>query len=232
MVWTPSTRAQHDRSWLRYASDMTDEEWALLEPLMPQQPERGRKRRVNLRNVLEGIFYVLQSGCAWRLIPKEFPPISTVHGYFRRFIKEGIWDRIMGLLHEQVREKAGRTANRPTRLSTASLSKQVRTPVATRVLTRARKSKGVNATSLSIRSALSCRPMFILPIFRIAMVAQASLTSWRNIFRSSSPSAATANMPGPSRSAAARGTWISSSAIRPNLKFFRSAGLSNAPLPG
>ena len=75
---------------------------------MPARRSRGRRRSVSLREVLEGVFYVLQSGCAWRLIPKEFPPKSTVHGYFQRFIKEGIWDQIMGCLHEKMREKVGR----------------------------------------------------------------------------------------------------------------------------
>ena len=83
-------------------------EWSLLAPLFPAQPLRGRKRSVDMRVVMEGIFYVLQSGCAWRLIPKEFPPKSTEHGYFRRFVAEGLWDRMMTVLHEQAREKEGR----------------------------------------------------------------------------------------------------------------------------
>ena len=83
MVWTPFTRADHDRSGLRYASDTTDEEWRLIEPLMPLQPARGRPRRTDLRAVIDAIFYLLQSGCQWGLLPKEFPPKSTVHHYFK-----------------------------------------------------------------------------------------------------------------------------------------------------
>jgi len=110
MVWTPFTRTQHDRSSLRYASDLTDAEWALIEPFMPPQPKRGRKRETDFREVVAGIFYVLQSGCAWHLIPKEFPPKSTVYGYFRQFLQAGLWEQIMAVLHAQMREKEGRDA--------------------------------------------------------------------------------------------------------------------------
>ncbi|MEM1192868.1 MAG: IS5 family transposase [Pseudomonadota bacterium] len=107
MVWNPFTRAQHDRSRLRYASDLTDAEWRLLEPLMQPQSPLGRRRRTNMRDVMAGIFYVLQSGCAWHLIPKDFPPKSTVYRYFQYFIQEGLWDQIMGILHARLREQEG-----------------------------------------------------------------------------------------------------------------------------
>ena len=87
MAWTPFTRADHDRSALRYTSDMTDKEFARISPLLPAQPRRGRKRRTDLRSVIDAIFYVLQSGCAWANLPKDFPPKSTVYGYFRRFLE-------------------------------------------------------------------------------------------------------------------------------------------------
>ena len=85
MAWTPFTRANHDRSRLRYASDTTYEEWSVIEPLMPPQPSRGRKRQTDLRAVVDAVFYLLQSGCQWGLLPKDFPPKSTVHYYFKLF---------------------------------------------------------------------------------------------------------------------------------------------------
>ena len=79
MVWTPFTRADHDRSALRYASDTTEGAWRVIAPLMPPQPARGRHRRTDLRAVVDAIFYLLQTGCQWGLLPKGFPPKSTAH---------------------------------------------------------------------------------------------------------------------------------------------------------
>lgn len=108
MAWTPFTRADHDRSGLRYTSDMTDREFARISPLLPAQPRRGRKRRRDLRSVLDAIFYVLQSGCAWANLPKDFPPKSTVYGYFRRFLEDGTWSRIHEALYADCRARKGR----------------------------------------------------------------------------------------------------------------------------
>lgn len=82
MAWTPFTRRHHDRSRMRYASDLTDREWSMIEPFMPLQPRRGRWRKTSLRAVMDPIFYLLQSGCQWALLPHEFPPKSTAHHYF------------------------------------------------------------------------------------------------------------------------------------------------------
>jgi transposase len=103
MAWTPFTRAEHDRSALRYSSDMRDGEYARILPLLPGQPRRGRKRRTDLRAVVDAIFYVLQSGCAWANLPKDFPPKSTVYGYFRRFLEDGTWNRIHAALYADCR---------------------------------------------------------------------------------------------------------------------------------
>jgi len=108
MAWTPFTRADHDRSALRYTSDMTDEEFARISPLLPAQPRRGRKRRTDLGSVIDAIFYVLQSGCAWANLPKDFPPKSTVYGYFRRFVEDGTWARIHDALYVETRDLEGR----------------------------------------------------------------------------------------------------------------------------
>ena len=108
MVWTPFTRANHDRSALRYASDLTEREWRLIAPFMPLQPARGRKRSTDLRCVVDAIFYLLQSGCQWSLLPKDFPPKSTVHHYFKRFRLDGTWASIHDGLYCQTRDLEGR----------------------------------------------------------------------------------------------------------------------------
>jgi len=108
MAWTPFTRADHDRSALRYTSDLTDREFAWIAPLLPGRPRRGRKRRVDMRGVIDGIFYVLQNGCAWANLPRDFPPKSTVYSYFRRFIEDGTWACIHDALYVACRELEGR----------------------------------------------------------------------------------------------------------------------------
>ncbi len=81
-MWTEITRRQYERSGLRYASDMTDEEWNLIMPLLPPVKRLGRPRTTNLREVLNAILYMARTGCQWRMVPKEFPPRSTVQRYF------------------------------------------------------------------------------------------------------------------------------------------------------
>ena len=93
-----------------YPSDLTDAEWAILEPLIPAEKPGGRPREVEMRAVLNGIFYVLRAGCAWRMIPRDYPPKSTVYSYFARFRNEGVWEQIMARLRERCRIQAGREA--------------------------------------------------------------------------------------------------------------------------
>ena len=108
MAWTPFTRRHHDRSGMRYASDLTDREWSMIEPFMPSQPERGRRRKTSLRAVMDAVFYLLQSGCQWALLPHDFPPKSTVHHYFKRFCRDGTWRRIHDALYCRTRQLEGR----------------------------------------------------------------------------------------------------------------------------
>jgi putative transposase len=110
MPWTRTTRLQHRREGLRYASDLTDAEWSLIAPLMPARRRLGRPRRVSLRVVLDAIFYMLATGCQWRALPKEFPPRSTVQGYFYLWRDIRLWGRIIRVLREGVREGLGRKA--------------------------------------------------------------------------------------------------------------------------
>ena len=87
---------------------MTDREFALILPHLPDQPRRGRKRRTDLRAVVDGIFYVLQNGCPWANLPTDFPPKGTVYGYFRRFLEDGTWARIHDALYMDCRDLEGR----------------------------------------------------------------------------------------------------------------------------
>lgn len=93
-----------------YPSDLTDPEWILLEPLIPPAKPGGRRRTVDMREVVNGICYVLRSGCAWRMLPHEFPPWSTVYGYFNQWRTDGIWEQMNDVLREAVRLEAGREA--------------------------------------------------------------------------------------------------------------------------
>ncbi len=107
MVWTPFTRSIHFRKSSRYASDLTDVEWGLIAPFMPQQPHFGRRRSTCLRAVVDAIFYLLQTGCQWRMLPTDFPPCSTVYHYFKRFSHDGTWADIHDVLYCQTREAEG-----------------------------------------------------------------------------------------------------------------------------
>jgi len=108
MSWTEITRAQYRRDGLRYASDMTDVEWELIEPLMPARCRRGRPRTISLRVILNAILYIAASGCQWRALPKDFPPCSTVQYYFYKWRGSGLWRSINDVLVRRMRERQGR----------------------------------------------------------------------------------------------------------------------------
>lgn len=110
-MWTVENRARYNRDRLRYPSDLTDEEWALIEPLIPPGKSGGGKRRVNMREVVNGLMYVLSTGCQWRAIPKDLPPRSTVYDYFDLWSWDRTLDRIHHALYVACREKAGREAS-------------------------------------------------------------------------------------------------------------------------
>lgn len=111
MAWTEITRPKYQRDGLRYASDTTDEEWDVIEAHLPPPADCGRKRRTRLRDVVDAIFYIAQTGCQWRLLPKDLPPYTTVQRYFYAWRDNGLWQTINHLLLMQVREAAGREAS-------------------------------------------------------------------------------------------------------------------------
>jgi transposase len=99
MTWTETTRRQYRRDGLRYASNLTDAEWALIAPLMPSPASVGRPRKTDLRRVTEAILYMASTGCQWRQIPREFPPYSTVQGYFYGWSRAGTFAQINHVEH-------------------------------------------------------------------------------------------------------------------------------------
>jgi putative transposase len=111
MAWTEVTRRQYRREGLRYASDMTEGEWALVAPFLPAASHIGRPRTVALRTIVNAILYMASTGCQWRQIPREFAPYSTVQGYFYRWSWDGTWERISHVLVVASREASGREAS-------------------------------------------------------------------------------------------------------------------------
>ena len=110
-MWTPRNRARYDRSKLRYPSDLTDEEWSLVEPLIPLGKPGGGKRTVNMREVVNGLMYILSTGCQWRAMPKDLPPKSTVYDYFDLWTYDGTLDCVHHALYQQCREQGQREAS-------------------------------------------------------------------------------------------------------------------------
>ena len=110
-MWTVENRTRYNRDHLRYPSDLSDEEWAVIEPLIPPGKSGGGKRRVSMREVVNGLMYVLSTGCQWRAIPKDLPPRSTVYDYFDLWTWEGTLDRIHHALYVRCREQAEREAS-------------------------------------------------------------------------------------------------------------------------
>jgi len=153
-MWTSENRGSYDRSKLRYPSDVTDEEWAHIAPLIPPAKRGGRKRSVDVREVVNGLMYILSTGCQWRAVPKDLPPRSTLFEYFDLWDYDGTLDRIHHTLYIKCREAIGREAS-PTACVIDSQSvkgAEKGGPASIRqAMTRARKSRGRSATSLSIR---------------------------------------------------------------------------------
>jgi transposase len=107
-MWNAKTRPRYNRSQLRYPSDVTDEEWSYVEPIIPPAKHGGRKRSVDLREIVNGIMYVLSTGCQWAYLPKDLPPSSTVYYYFDLWNYDGTLERLHHELYVRCREKLGR----------------------------------------------------------------------------------------------------------------------------
>lgn len=109
MPWTEADRVKYEVIRKRYSSDMSDAEFALIRPLLPSPKRRGRKP-TDPRNILNALFYLIRSGCPWRLLPKDFPPFTTVQNHFYAWRDSGLWAQIVCLLVMEAREAEGREA--------------------------------------------------------------------------------------------------------------------------
>lgn len=94
-----------------YPSDVSDREWSIIKPLLPQDKSRGRKRDTDLREVVNAIFYLLEEGCQWRALPHDLPHWSTVRRYFDKWNKSKMWYQINRLLREELRQQQGRESH-------------------------------------------------------------------------------------------------------------------------
>ena len=148
-MWTTENRARYNRTILRYPSDVTEEEWAEIAPLIPPARRGGRKRTVNIRAVFNGLLYVLSTGCQWRAIPKDLPPRSTIFHYFGVWEADGTLRRIHATLYGKCREQADRAAS-PTACIIDSQSvksaEKGGIPLIRRALTRVNRSKAKSVT--------------------------------------------------------------------------------------
>jgi len=155
-MWKPEHRRAAARGGLRYPSDVSDAEWTLIEPSIPPAKRGGRKRTIDIREVVNAIFYVLSTGCQWKALPKDLVPKSTAHYYFMLWEWDGTLERIHQALYVAVREKEGREASPSVAIidsqSAKAAQKGARGSIR-KASMRARRSQAASAISSLIRSA-------------------------------------------------------------------------------
>jgi transposase len=152
-MWTRENRALYERKGRRYPSDLSDDEWALIAPLIPPAKRGGRKREVNVREVMNGVLYVLETGCQWRALPRDLPPRSTVHDYFMLWEWDGTLERIHHELYVKTRDLEGREASPSAGVIDSQSVKSAGSSSIRRATTRARRSRARSVTSWSTPSA-------------------------------------------------------------------------------
>jgi putative transposase len=129
-----------------YPTDLKDAEWKQLEALIPAAKHGGRNRTADMREVLNGIFYVVKTGCQWDMLPHDFPPKGTIYHYYNTWRKNGLWGQINAALREKVRQVEGRQSS-PSAASLDSQSVKTTEKGAVGVMTRANKLKGESVIS-------------------------------------------------------------------------------------
>jgi transposase len=148
-MWTKENRARYNRDQLRYPSDVTEEEWGQLAALIPPARRGGCPRTVNIREVLNGLLYVLSTGCQWRAIPTDLPPRSTIFDYLGRWQADGTLGQIHTTLYVRCREQAERETSPSACIIDSQSVKSAEKgalPLIPRALTRANGSQGKSAT--------------------------------------------------------------------------------------
>ena len=151
-MWTRESRDRHakiERKTRRYPSDLTDEEWSAIAPLLPGAARTGRKRRIDLREVLDAIRYMVRSGCEWRMLPVHFPPWQTVYWWFRRFVRLLLFRTIHDVALMIDRERAGRDQPSPAPLFSTARPSRLRQRAARAAMTVPRRRSVANVTSPS-----------------------------------------------------------------------------------
>lgn len=129
---------------MTYPSNTTNKEWEIIEPFV-KQGKMGRPRDLDIRDIVDGIFYIIRGGCQWRMLPKDFPNWKTVYDYFLRWRNNGMWDKIHNELREATRKKAGKKAT-PSAAIIDSQSVKTVQKGGTKVMMLAKRQKVVNAT--------------------------------------------------------------------------------------
>jgi transposase len=153
-MWTEEARKRYAPRKERYPSDLTDAEWDLIKPMIPEAQRGGRPRSADMREVMNAVRYVLRTGCQWRQLPKDFPPRSTVYAYFWEWTRYGVLDRIHHALLMACREAGGREASPTAAIIDTQAVKATEKGGATGIrlaMTQAKKSRGSSATRLPIR---------------------------------------------------------------------------------
>jgi transposase len=151
-MWTPTTRQQHNRPVTRYQTDLTDAEWLVIAPHLPKPCATGRPRAWPMREIINGIFYVMRAGCPWRLLPNALPPWGTIYRWFAVWRDDGRFERISHALVMADRERSGATLAPRPRSSTARASRPPR-PAGPAVMMLERRSTGASATRWSTPTA-------------------------------------------------------------------------------
>jgi transposase len=193
-MWTPTTRQQHSRPVTRYQTDLTNAEWRVIAPHLPKPCATGRPREWPMREIVNGIFYVMRAGCPWRLLPNDLPPWGTIYRWFAVWRDDGRFERINHALVMADRERVGRDAS-PSAAIIDSQSVKTTEAGGHAVTMRARRSTGASATRWSTPTGVASCSNRIPRASRTATAADRFCGLLAASSRSSSGSSPTAGMP-------------------------------------